>query len=274
MHQQPRHDFCGGVNGLLALASGPHAWILAAILAPFIGSFLGVLITRLPEGRGVVFGRSRCDHCGHALAPPELIPLASFLLSGGRCRYCREPIGLLAPGVELAAVAVVGWSATAMRGADLWLSCIFGWTLLTLAWIDLRTLTLPDCLTLPLVLTGLGAMAWLNPADLPNHALAAALGYLLLFGTAWVYRVLRGRDGIGLGDAKLLAALGAWLGLESLPMVLFVGACLGLLAAIALRLSGREVSAATAIPFGPCLALSGWLLWLYPNWLVFAGVNS
>lgn len=260
------------MNGLLALASGPDAWLPAAIVAPFIGSFLGVLVTRLPEGGTVIFGRSRCDHCSTPLAPRDLVPLLSFALAAGRCRYCRSAIPLLAPGIELAALAVVGWSATVMQGGDLWLSCLLGWALLAMSWIDLRTMTLPDSLTLSLLVAGLGAVAWLNPPSLPEHALAAALGYLLLFGTAWGYRLLRGRDGIGLGDAKLLAALGAWLGLGSLPMVLFLAACLGLLAAAGMRLSGRRVSAATAIPFGPCLALSGWLLWLYPDWLLWTGV--
>ncbi len=172
-------------------------------------------------------------------------------------------IGLFPPAVELAALAVAAWAVLAVPTAAVWLSCLLGWTLLTASWIDARTMLLPDVLTLPLLLAGLGATAWLDPDSLPDHALAAALGYGVLFAIARGYRWLRGRDGMGLGDAKLLGALGAWLGLSDLPAVVFVAASLGLAAAGILALRGRRITGVTAIPFGPCLALSGWLVWLY-----------
>lgn len=241
----------------------PLFWLPPLLVAPFIGSFLGVLIQRLPEQRPVGLARSRCDHCGHTLAARDLIPLLSFVLLRGRCRYCHEPIGWLAPGVELAALAVAGWAVLAVPPSDVWLACLLGWGLLALAWIDLRTMLLPDALTLPLLLIGL-VLAALSGLDvLLDHTVAAVLGFGVLFGIARGYRWLRGQDGMGLGDAKLFASLGAWTGLDGLAPVLLAAACLGLLGALLATLAGRRMTATTAIPFGPFLALSGWLVWLY-----------
>nr|WP_294523094.1 A24 family peptidase [uncultured Rhodopila sp.] len=250
--------------------------LLPLLAAPFIGSFLGVLILRLPAGRPVAVERSACDHCGHRLGVRDLIPLLSYGLSGGRCRYCGHAIGSFVVAIELAAVGVAAWAATAAAGLALWFGCLLGWTLLAAAWIDVRSMILPDVLTLPLLLAGLAVTAVSSPDDVTDHALAAALGYLLLFGTAWIYRRLRGRDGLGLGDAKLLAALGAWLGLSGLPLVLVLASCLGLAAAGVAMAFGKRVGAGTAIPFGPFLAVAGWLLWLYGDWLDWfaAGVGA
>ena len=253
------------MESLTTLLSDPPAWVLPVLLAPFIGSFLGVLIIRLPDERPIALARSVCDHCGHALAPRDLVPIVSYALRRGRCRDCGARIGPFALAIELAAVAVALWAATAVTGNAIWLSCLLGWTLLSAAWIDLRCMILPDVLTLPLLAAGLVVTAFTDPDDLPDHALAAAAGYALLFAVAWSYRRLRGRDGLGLGDAKLLAALGAWLGLADLPIVLLAASCLGLLAAGAASLAGRRVTAATAIPFGPFLAAAGWLAWLYAD---------
>jgi leader peptidase (prepilin peptidase)/N-methyltransferase len=254
------------VDTLFNLMSGPLSGFPAILAAPFIGSFLGVLILRLPDGRPIATGRSACDQCGHRLGVRDLVPILSFLLMHGRCRYCGAAIGAFPVLIELAAVGVAAWAAAIMNGTDLWLACLLGWTLLTAGWIDMRTMLLPDVLTLPLLVAGLAATAVVNPDALLDHALAAVLGYLLLFGTAWAYRRLRGRDGIGAGDAKLLAALGAWLGIGSLPVVLLLASCLGLIAAGGAMLFGRRLTAATAIPFGPFLSFAGWLIWLYPDW--------
>jgi leader peptidase (prepilin peptidase) / N-methyltransferase len=253
------------VDELMHLASGPPAWLLAVVLAPFIGSFLGVLILRLPEGRPIAMGRSACDRCHHTLGWQDLIPLASYALSRGRCRYCDAAIGMFTLNIELAALAIAAWAAAAVPGSELWVACGLGWTLLTASWIDVRTMLLPDVLTLPLLVAGLIVTEVANPDSLLDHGLAAVFGYLLLFTVAWAYRMLRGRDGLGLGDAKLLAALGAWLGLADLPVVLLLASCLGLAAAGAAALAGKRMTAATAIPFGPFLALAGWLSWLYAD---------
>jgi leader peptidase (prepilin peptidase) / N-methyltransferase len=242
------------------------AWLPPVLLAPFIGSLLGVLILRLPDGRPVAMARSACDHCGHRLGCRDLIPFVSYVLSRGRCRYCGVAIGSFPLAIELAALAVAVWAVVAVDD-ELWVTCVFGWALLTLAWIDLRTMILPDVLTLPLLALGLAVTGLARPDSLADHMLAAALGYLSLAAVAWAYRRFRGRDGLGLGDAKLLGAIGAWLGLSFLPLALLLAACAGLVAAGGAALAGKRLTAATAIPFGPFLALSGWLLWLYADWI-------
>jgi leader peptidase (prepilin peptidase)/N-methyltransferase len=260
-----RHAVGMHLSFLAGGASWPPAWLPPVFLAPFIGSFLGVLILRLPEGRPVALSRSACDHCGQLLTSRDLIPLMSYALSRGRCRHCGAAIGSFHIAIELAALAVAVWAALAVADDELWLACLLGWTLLTAAWIDARTMLLPDVLTLPLLVVGL-LVTWIAWPDLLlDHTLAAALGYCSLAALAWFWRRFRGRDGLGMGDAKLLAALGAWIGLSALPLVLLLAACLGLAAAGVAALAGWRMTAATAVPFGPFLALSGWLLWLYAD---------
>ncbi|MDR3529059.1 MAG: prepilin peptidase [Rhodopila sp.] len=240
------------------------AWLLPILAAPFVGSFLGVLIVRLPDRTPIVLARSACPHCGTRLSAIDLIPLASFLLLRGRCRHCRHPIGLFHPMVELAAVAVALWTALAVPDPGrIWAGCGLGWTLLTLAWIDWTRFLLPDVLTLPLLLAGLALTSVWEPEALTDRCLAAVLAYSSFQGVAVVYRRLRGRDGLGGGDAKLIAAAGAWCGLAALPFVVLASAVLGLLAALGLALAGRDMTSRTPIPFGPCIALAFWLAWLH-----------
>ncbi|MEC4590276.1 A24 family peptidase [Nitrospirillum amazonense] len=244
-------------------------WTLL-IATPFVGSFLGVVVTRLPVGRSVVWGRSACDRCGHALGPASLVPVLSYLWSKGRCRYCAAPIGAFHPAIELAAVLpplclaflMPLDSLTLCAGAGL------GWALLALAWIDLRHMILPDVLTLPLILAGI-LVGWAQDGHFPVDRLAAAaMAYAGLVLLETLYRRVRGRDGIGRGDAKLLAAGGAWTGPAAVPHVLLIAALAGLLAMAALRLAGRRVDGrrvdgTTPMPFGPCLALGIWAAWLF-----------
>jgi leader peptidase (prepilin peptidase) / N-methyltransferase len=244
------------------LSLGTAGWGLV-VAAPFIGSFLGVLIRRLPEGRPIVWARSACEACGAGLTASELVPLVSWVIARGRCRHCGRPVGWFYPAVELAALAVA-LIALAVDDIDTaWLDCLLGWWLLVLAWIDVRRWILPDVLTLPLIVAGLLAAAVLDPDSLADRALGAALGYLALRAVAWAYLRLRGREGLGQGDAKLLAAAGAWLGAVALPQVILVAALSALLVAAALRLSGRTMHAHSALPFGPFLALAIWALWLF-----------
>ncbi len=247
------------------------SWLAPLLVAPIAGSFLGVLAMRLPEGRPVALARSACPACGTALAPRDLVPLLSYVALRGRCRYCRAPIGAAHPAIELAALLVAGsvlCTATvraageAVSPAWLWSGCILGWGALALAWIDWRCFRLPDLLTLPLLLLGLGACAVLDPAALPSHATAAALGFLAFRALSWSYRRLRDRDGLGAGDAKLLAAGGAWLGPGDLPMLVLLGALATLM--VALLHKGR-LDAGSPIPFGPGLAASLWGLWLWTS---------
>ena len=237
--------------------------LLPLLIAPFIGSFAGVLIRRLPAGQPVALARSACEACAAPLGPAELVPLLSYLLQRGRCRHCRAPIAPFHWHIELAALAVAA-AALLLDPARVWPDCILGWTLLPLAWIDAQTFRLPDALTLPLIPAGL-LLAW-SDDGLPaaaDHAAAAAAGFIAFRAVALAYRALRGRDGLGEGDAKLLAALGAWTGLAGLAPTILGAALAGLAAALLLRLRGQAVSAATPIPFGPCLALAGWIVRLY-----------
>jgi leader peptidase (prepilin peptidase) / N-methyltransferase len=241
---------------------GGTGWALL-LLAPFVGSFLGVLIRRLPEGRPIVRGRSHCEWCSARLTPRDLVPLISWLVARGRCRHCGHWLGWFYPGVELAALAVAA-IALAIDGAEqAWLDCLLGWWLLALGWIDARHWLLPDVLTLPLLVLGLALAAAFAPADLADHAAAAMLGYLALRAVAWIYQRLRHREGLGQGDAKLFAAAGAWLGIAALPQVILLAALAALLTAAGLALAGRRMRAHSALPFGPFLALATWLLWLF-----------
>jgi len=185
--------------------AGAAGWALL-LVAPFIGSFLGLIIRRLPDGLPIAFARSVCEECGVKLKTRDLVPVLSWLWQKGRCRYCGHPLGWFYPGVELAAVAVALSAVLVDGGEGAWLDCLLGWWLLTLGWIDLRRWLLPDVLTLPLVLAGLSAAAALDPSGLTQRALGAALGYMSLAAVAALYRKLRGREGLGRGDAKLLAA--------------------------------------------------------------------
>ncbi len=143
------------------------------------------------------------------------------------------------------------------------LGCILGWTLLALGWIDWHTLRLPDALTLPLLLAGLGA-AWLDSLSALFAGVVGALaGYAALAAVSVWYRAMRGREGLGRGDAKLLAAGGAWLGWSPLPWVLLGAALAGLLLALLRRARGTQLTGTTALPFGPPLALAIWTIWLF-----------
>lgn len=249
--------------------------LLPLLAAPFMGSFAGVLITRLPHGRPVIYARSACDSCGSGLSAPELLPLFSYACQRGRCRACRAPIGFFHPAVELAAIMVAVIATVAAGAASgspdvarLWGGCVLGWTLLALGWIDLRTLRLPDALTLPLMLAGLVACDLINPVALGDHAIGAGAGYAAFRLIAGTYRYLRGREGLGQGDAKLLAAAGAWIGYGQLPLVIAGGSIVTLLA-IGITRQIRPVTRMmdnawpSRIPFGPGLALTLWVLFLF-----------
>jgi leader peptidase (prepilin peptidase)/N-methyltransferase len=243
------------------IEAGAAGWSLV-VAAPFIGSFLGLLIRRLPEGSPIARGRSRCDACGATLRARDLVPILSWLMLGARCRYCNQPLGWFYPVVELAALAVA-LAAVLLDGAQrAWLDCLLGWWLLALGWIDLRSWLLPDALTLPLIIAGLAAAFLFSPDQLIDRALGAALGYLSLIAIAALYRALRGREGLGGGDAKLLAASGAWLGAAALPQVVLLAALSALATAACLRPAGIRLGIHSALPFGPFLALATWVLWL------------
>ena len=252
--------------------------LMVLLIAPFVGSFLGLVADRLPRGEGVVWGRSRCESCGRALGPGDLVPVLSFVRLRGRAGCCGAPIPWALPAIELAALAVAASAAWAADGARFWAGLGLGWTLLCLAWIDARTLRLPDALTLPLGAAGLllGFAGVLGP--LPAQVVGAVLGFGLLAALDAAYRRLRGRPGVGRGDAKLLGAVGAWLGPGGLGPTVLVAALVGLAAAV-LAPGGARRDA--RIAFGPCLALGAWVVWLveprllaHPRGLSAGGAGS
>jgi leader peptidase (prepilin peptidase) / N-methyltransferase len=241
----------------------PMSWIWPVALAPIVGSFLGVLATRVEAPRAIVFGRSRCDSCGATLVPYELVPLVSWLVLRGRCRACAQPIGFFYPTIELAAVAVALWAASVFSGSLLWVSCVLGWTLLVLAVIDHRHFLLPDFLTLPLIPFGL-VVAWAyDPAGFLDHVLGAVAGLAFVVVLREVYRRLRGREGMGLGDAKLLAGSGAFVAWQALPSVILIASLTALAVALFGRLRGANISLGDRMPFGTFLCLATWIVWLY-----------
>jgi leader peptidase (prepilin peptidase)/N-methyltransferase len=222
-----------------------------------VGSWLGVVIRR----RDWLFRRSACESCGVALGMAELVPVLSFLVQCGRCRHCDARIGWFAPAVELAALAAaVAALAADGPGPAAWVDAGLGWALLAAGWIDAETFILPDAITLPLVLAGLAVTWWQDPAALSDHAAAAALGYVGFRALNAGYRAWRGRDGLGAGDAKLLAAAGAWLGVLALPYVILLAGLLGLGLAGLLWLRGQALAGSQKIPFGPALAMGFFVL--------------
>ncbi|MBW4330528.1 A24 family peptidase [Stakelama sp. CBK3Z-3] len=238
-------------------------WVAGlAVLGLIFGSFIATVVVRWPQARSALKGRSECDGCGKPLRAAELIPLLSFALQRGRCRECGRRIDAIHPLCEAlgliiglsAGVAVPGWPGAA--------GAVFGWLLLLLGTLDLRAFWLPNVLTGALALAGIGAgLAGLPPA-IEDRLIGGAAGFACLWFIALVYRRTRGREGLGGGDAKLLGAIGLWLGWRDLPMLVLVACMIGLIAVVAQMLRGRTVSATTQLPLGTLLALAAYSLWL------------
>jgi leader peptidase (prepilin peptidase)/N-methyltransferase len=204
--------------------------------------------------------RSRCPHCKHTIRAHENIPVISWLALRGRCAQCRHPISVRYPVVELTTallsvmiVATFGFTPLALG------ALVYTWALVALTGIDFDTQLLPDPITLPLLWLGLIlAGAGYGFIDATDAVIGAASGYGLLWTVYWGFRLATGKEGMGYGDFKLLAAIGAWLGWQVLPGVLLLAAASGLAWALALSLIGRR-GAGQPIAFGPFLALGGWI---------------
>ncbi|HEF4771398.1 prepilin peptidase [Burkholderia multivorans] len=271
---------------LLALAMLPPAaqYAFAVVLGLCVGSFVNVVVHRLPvmmqrawqreiadatgnaaaapdDGYPLRYDlcrpRSACPHCGHVLRAWENIPLVSYLLLRGRCRQCSRPIGARYPLVELAggllaagSLAAFGMTGTALAAFGL---CA---ALLAMSAIDMRTGYLPDSMTLPLLWAGLALNLGGMFASLRSAVIGAMAGYLFLWSIYWLFKWLRGIEGIGFGDLKLLAALGAWLGWAALPQVVLFAAVTGALVGLVATWRGR-MRFEEPIPFGPFLAAGG-----------------
>ena len=238
-------------------------WVWPVAFSPLVGSFLGVVVTRALEPRTIIIGRSACPACGSTLAAHDLVPLLSFAWLKGRCRACAARISRFHPAIELAAIVIAVWAALSADGVILWMTCLLGWGLLALAAIDFRHYLLPDFLTLPLLPLGLLA-AWLtDPSTVADSLIGAAAGLIFVITLRYLYGTIRRREGIGLGDAKLLAAAGVWVGWMGLPSVVFIAALSALIFVAGVRISGRAVSTTDRVPFGVFLSLGLWIVWLY-----------
>lgn len=273
------------------LATSPVALIIVcAVFGLLVGSFLNVVIHRVPimmehgwkrEARelleqpgeapeplfNLVVPRSRCPHCGHAITWYENIPVASWLALKGRCSGCHAPIAKRYPIIETLTAVLAALCAWRFGyGGWLLFTLFASFTLLALAVIDLDTTLLPDDLTYPLLWAGLlAALLGISPVGLANAVAGAMAGYLALWSLYWVFKLMTGKEGMGYGDFKLLAALGAWLGWQYLPLVILLSSVVGLIFALSMIASG-SVKREQGIPFGPYLAVAGWiaLLWGEP----------
>ena len=267
---------------MILLLADPAAFAaVAGVFGLTVGSFLNVVIHRLPkmmerdwhcqcaELRGeeispaepmtLATPRSRCPHCGHQITALENVPILSWLVLRGACSACKAPISIRYPIVEAATGLMTAFAAWhfgfgwAAAGAIL-----FVWAMIALTGIDFDTQLLPDSITLPLIWLGLLFNIGGTFTSLTSAVIGAVAGYLSLWSVYWGFKLATGKEGMGFGDFKLLAAIGAWLGWQMLPLTIllssFVGAIVGV-ALIVLAKRGRNVP----IPFGPYLAAAGLL---------------
>ena len=234
---------------------------LGALLGLVAGSFLATLVLRWPQGEALT-GRSHCDACGAAVRWFDLVPVLSFLWLKGRCRACGAPIDRRHPAIEIGCALIGALAFVAVPGPEgLW-GALLGWLLLALLALDLQHYWLPDRLTLPLLALGLAG----GVGTLPDRLLGAGLGGGALLLLALGYRRLRGREGLGMGDVKLMAALGAWLSFIWIGPLLLLASVAGLLFAGVSRWRGEvKPDGPLRAPFGACLALAGFPIWLAAN---------
>jgi leader peptidase (prepilin peptidase)/N-methyltransferase len=253
--------------------------ITAVLFGLVAGSFLNVVIHRLPrmmerqwraecaelsgatpeaaEPYNLVVPRSACPHCGHPITALENIPIASYVALRGRCSACKKAISPRYPVVEALAAVLSGYVAwryglTAATAGAL----LFTLAMVALAFIDLDTFYLPDNITLPLLWAGLLFNAGAVFTDLRSAVIGAAAGYVALWSVYWIFKLATGKEGMGYGDFKLLAAIGAWLGWKMLPLVILLSSVVGAAIGIGLVVFARH-ERNVPIPFGPYLAAAG-----------------
>lgn len=262
------------------LSSEPILFItISVILGLMVGSFLNVVIYRLPkmmerewhnnclelQGKEIseqkkftlASPRSACPKCNHQITALENIPIISYLLLGGKCKGCKTKISIRYPLVEALTGALLGVVTYKFGYTHTTLfAWVFSLALITLTFIDFDTQLLPDDITLPLL--WLGLLFNLNNGfiDLKSAVIGAVAGYLILWSVYWLFKIVTKKEGMGYGDFKLLAAIGAWFGWQLIPAVILLSSVLGTVIGIALILF-RGKSGGTAIPFGPFLALGG-----------------
>lgn len=236
------------------------------LLGAILGSFIATLVIRWPEGRSVMRGRSQCDACGTALRARDLVPLASAALARGRCRACGAAIDPKHWQIELAALWIGAVAGFAVPGPIGVAGAVFGWLLLTLAALDIAAFWLPDRLTGTLAAAGVATGVLGVAPGMEDRLIGGVAGFVALWAIGAAYRVLRGREGLGGGDPKLLGAIGLWLGWAMLPAVLLLAALTGLALVLAGMVQGRAARLDDKAPFGALLAIAA-----YPAWLFLLG---
>lgn len=276
-----------------ALAASPGLWAsLCGLLGLLVGSFLNVVIHRLPQimhrswrqecrllldqepvdepPLSLARPASRCPHCAHAIAWYENIPVVSYLVLRGRCSACKARISVRYPAVELlaaASAAMVAWTfGPTVFGVG---AIVLTWGLIAASGIDLDHQLLPDAIVLPLLWLGLVLSALGGPVGPADAIIGAAAGYLSLWLVFHAFRLATGKEGMGHGDFKLLAAFGAWLGWSLLPLVILLSSLVGAITGIALMATGR-LARGKPMPFGPFIAAAGWLALIAGHELVAA----
>jgi leader peptidase (prepilin peptidase)/N-methyltransferase len=252
---------------------------VAGLLGLCVGSFLNVVIHRLPrmmerewhaqcadlrgetpspaEVLSLARPRSRCPSCGHQITVLENIPIVSYLILRGKCSKCAAPISPRYPVVEAATGLLSAYAAWHFGPTPQALGAlIMLWALIALTAIDLDTQLLPDSITLPLLWIGLALNLAGTYVDISSAVIGAMVGYLTLWSVFWLFKLATGKEGMGYGDFKLLAALGAWLGWQMLPVVILLSSIVGAVVGISLIVFSRH-GRNTPIPFGPYLAAAG-----------------
>ncbi|MEA5096968.1 MAG: A24 family peptidase [Burkholderiaceae bacterium] len=266
---------------LFAPSASAYPTVVAGILGLLIGSFLNVVIYRIPKmmqresdnyiaeesGRepphtdrfNLIVPRSACPHCGHPISALENIPVLSYLFLGGKCRACKAKIPLRYPLVELGTGLLSAFLIWRFGSGWLGLATLpFAWLLIAMTFIDLDTQFLPDDLTYLLLWIGLLLNLKGGFVPLPEAVIGAVAGYLSLWSIYWLFKLATGKEGMGYGDFKLLAGLGAWFGWKMLPAIILLSSAVGAVVGIALIVfakHGRD----KPIPFGPYLAAAGML---------------
>jgi leader peptidase (prepilin peptidase) / N-methyltransferase len=269
-----------------------HTWFYlgtVGVLGLMVGSFLNVVIHRLPKMMeadwkqqcleflhpeeaekappapkyNLVVPRSACPTCGHKISALENIPVASYIVLGGKCSACKTKISPRYPAIEALTAVLTVFVAWKFGVSFAALAAIgFTWSLIALTFIDADTTLLPDDITMPLLWAGLIVNVFGVFTILPSALFGAVFGYLLLWSVFWMFKLATGKEGMGYGDFKLLGAISAWLGWQMLPQVILLSAAVGaIVGIIGIVLYGREKGA--KIPFGPYLAAAGFiaLIW-------------
>ncbi|HUL73521.1 MAG TPA: prepilin peptidase [Vicinamibacterales bacterium] len=233
--------------------------LLVGVFGLMLGSFLNVCIARIPEGLSIVSPPSRCPKCFAPIHWYDNIPVVSYVLLGGKCRACRAPISLRYPIVELTTAVAFMLQAWMFADQPILLAARIVLTamLIVLFGTDFDVQRLPNVITLPGIAVGLAFSLW-APPGLVASAIGAALGAAVLWSVRWIWRRLRGVDAMGLGDVKMLAMIGAFLGWRQVWVVLFLGSLAGAIVGVALSL-GRGRSLQTRLPFGTFLAVAAYV---------------